>query len=326
MKTGNIPKNLTFFVKEPQSVYWRWDDVDNAPEKQFTVNPCYISDSENKKTLKTGEEWHKSYRYEYVNKQHTRIDSVKHFQFTVPNVPFRNLRIITLEIRDQGGRAYKVCADIGGHKNLYFDMREDVLLDIIFENGIDKGGIINAEFIFARVNASMKAIRVGSALHAKMIEATTYHDVKPLDKLEVGGIYESKTGKSVYLGEFYTRDLKFKSSPVDSRYMRHRNLTGTEEIINGYYIDVDELTRADKCYVFCKIYEHAPDKLHDFAISIVKTHSYKKKAGTMTIPENFVMEMKDRVMKTERFFVHPKIFNLSETRGYVHPSMKKYVK
>lgn len=123
MKTGNIPENLTFFIRSETSIYWSWKDVENS-QKETKVLPCYISDSTNKKTLETGKNWannriwnHEKKEYDYPNPQVMLIE----------NNPFR-IRIVDLDIRLEGGRAYKVCANIGEFKNLYFDLREDVLL------------------------------------------------------------------------------------------------------------------------------------------------------------------------------------------------------
>jgi hypothetical protein len=88
------------------------------------------------------------------------------------NNPITNIRVAGLETRGNGGRAYKVVID----DLYYFDLREDVLLEAMIECGINKGGILNGEYIWVKIRSHMKLIRVGSPLHKEMIKANiAYH-------------------------------------------------------------------------------------------------------------------------------------------------------
>lgn len=338
IKTGNIPEKLTFFVRPPEKVYFRWDDVDyDDTEKgtEFTVNPCFISDADNKKTLKTGKHWAESYRY-WDQTERKYKENKKYTSFTVENKPFNDLQIITLEIRDKGGRAYKVNAKING-RTVYFDLREDVLLDIMFNSGIKPGAIIKGEFIFARIGSQMKVIRVGSLLHETMIESTKLETKSKLN-LEVGGVYCSKNGDEyVFLGEYFTRDIKLEG------YEKGKYDYNLREY--SYYFKSAKLKNPEKVFVFHRYYDfydedgslwfHNKDtqyskrgEINALGLHIIKSHNFKIKTKQITVPENYYLDVKNNILKDhkENYIVGEqcKLVNLSKEKGYIHPIFEKY--
>jgi hypothetical protein len=115
------------------------------------------------------------------------------------NAPLSGLKVIGLEHRSEGGRAYKVLTPEG----FYFDLREDVLLDTILSEGIKPGGVLGGEYRWAKVSSEMKLVRVGSTLYSALLEASERSILAsiPKNKFEVGKIYESKSGeRSIFLG------------------------------------------------------------------------------------------------------------------------------
>lgn len=364
LKLGSIPEKLTFFIRNTKTaniVSWRWDDVEGG-NKTFEVNPCYISDSDNKKTLETGKQWADSGYYDY-EKRETIKTGYKTFE--IDNKPFKNIQIVTLEIRDKGGRAYKVCADIGEYKNLYFDMREDILLDTIFNLGIQPGGIIPGEFIFARVGSQMKPIRVGSFLHEKMIESTEYNE-KGKCELEIGGIYSNKKGElSIYLGEYWCREPKIElGETINSRSPRSDSFKPIKNIEFSkpfkVYVFHDAWTikytlKKDKEYPDLWFYlkdvfnpygnkelQHSKGDPIAYTFNIVKNHSFKEQVGKVELPiKDYVESLKEYQLKeeieeqkkkNEQWFypdstlkANAKLWTLSKDKNYINPRLAKYI-
>lgn len=336
IKSGNIPEKLTFFLRNPTKVYFSWDDIeydDNFKHDEIEVYPCFISDSTNKKTLESGKSWAGQSYWDYEQKKSIKSTSQS---FEIDNKPIKKIKIITLEIRDQGGRAYKVICEING-KNCYFDLREDVLLDCMIHEGIKPGAELTGEFIFARVGAQMKIIRVGSLLHEKMIEATKL-DTKEKLTLEIGGVYSTKNGDEyVFLGEYYTRDIKLED--YEKGFYNHA-LGGY-----SYYFKSAKLKNSEKMFVFHKyrdfydkdgsLWFHSKEtqysKVGDvnaFGLHIIKSHNFKIKSREVNVPENYYLDVQKRMLQDNKkeYLVaeHSKLFNLSKEKGYIHPLFKNY--
>lgn len=116
----------------------------------------------------------------------------------VKNVSRSDVRILNLERRSEGGRAYKVLvAD-----KYMFDLREDVLLEAILARGIEKGGKLGGEYIFAVVGSQTRLVRVGSPQYHQVYRDSKIRAQKRIktSDLVVGGIYDGQTQRAVYLG------------------------------------------------------------------------------------------------------------------------------
>lgn len=214
MKLGSIPERVTYFLRPSKTHRTTWDDID-ASLISVDARAAFVSDSTNKKTLATGENWQQQRRWVdgKLPDQHPveKLDLV--------NAPTENVRIVGLEVRDRGGRAYKAVLN----DTLYVDLREDVLLETILDGGIEAGGRLNGSYVWARVNSDMKLVRVGSVLHQRMIEATQFQSIKPFTKeqLQVGRIYENKKGDHyVYLGHFWCDVIQYRSTNEGTNWMR----------------------------------------------------------------------------------------------------------
>jgi hypothetical protein len=87
----------------------------------------------------------------------------------------------------------------------YVTLKEDLLLEIIFEEGIDKGGIIKGEYLWANINNIPKLIRIGSEMHKKVLESESLIK-KPhltLDELEPFSVYSTRNNSiGIFLGEY----------------------------------------------------------------------------------------------------------------------------
>lgn len=188
---GSIPEKVTYIFSSMRKI--------DGEE----VCPAFISDSNNKKTLKTGFNWAEWKSYYQTEKVETSTIEVE-------NIPVQSVQILSLEKRGRGGRAYKVLVEVANTK-FYVDLREDILLDTLKEAGISKNGYLNGKYIWARVDSDMKLIREGSKLHEEMKESTRLNSVKiSKSKLEIGGIYENKHRTMCYLGEYATIDCSIQ--------------------------------------------------------------------------------------------------------------------
>lgn len=348
MLTGNIPKKLRLFIRPETTAFWRWEDVDDG-KRETKVRCAYISDADNKKTCETGKQWGNQNYYDHILKQSVKAacDEVE-----VDNVPFSGLKVVTLEIRDKGGRAYKVMADIGGVPNVYFDMREDVLLDCMFNGSLKKEGKISGQFVFARVGAQMKPVRIGSVLHKKMVAATAIDAQAPCI-LEIGGIYESKNGdRAVYMGEYWTRDI-----PKIDKYEYRGGVYAYDtcglrvgqpikvHVFNNSWIlkyPTQKDSDSDAWFYLKDIWEdsygrsrvptlkHKKGDICVYDLQVVKSHSYKKKVGDMPVPSEFLDKVITEFAKENPAHLnspqcqHGKLLCLSLEKGHVHPLMKQF--
>lgn len=210
MKTvtnGQIPKDIIFIYRNAIDVVRKWEDTVTEESKE-NVKEAFITDATNQKTIASGLKWATQSSYNYATQK--TVAGVAH-QLQKPNDPISGVRVFTLEIRGQGGRAYKCITPDG----FYVDMREDVLLDTIIKCGIKKNGVLNGKFVFARHGSQMKLVRVGSALHDALTDATERRDmpVIPDKELKPGGLYQNKRGdRAIFLG--YGDYEQFSNIPI----------------------------------------------------------------------------------------------------------------
>lgn len=184
-----IPERLIrVSLREPQKVTsWRNDFV-TEKFADLDVRPAFCVDATNVKTLETARSWAKGYRYRDNTPEETEI----------PNDP-QSYRLVNLEVRSEGGRAWKVV----DKDNYYYDLRENCLLAALLDGGCNPGGELAGKFIWGVEGSQMKLIPVGSILHEKLIEKSHRKTLKPIPHKELvpGGIYAAKSGeKFIYLG------------------------------------------------------------------------------------------------------------------------------
>lgn len=134
------------------------------------------------------------------------------------NEKIEGLRIVGLVHRGNGGRAYKVV----DKDNFLFDLREDMVMEVIEKYGIAKGGILGGSFVWGKVSNQMKLVLVGSELHQLL---TKGKDLRQLSKvsaasLKPGGLYETKGGKKM----FFLGWVEGKVFGIEEDVPRDRNL------------------------------------------------------------------------------------------------------
>ncbi len=202
---GSIPEKICYiFSKETKAVIgceWDVSWYDKSQNKTEKVLPAFPVDDADEKARDKATQWAERGYY-------GQPKQVAKYQ-TVDNVPVKDVRVFSLEHRGQGGRAYKVI--IGKY---YVDLREDVLMDTMLQVGIQAGGLLLGEYVWAKMGSQMKLVRVGSELHRLLLEFQSKKDIKPIGKtdLEVGGVYQTrKKQRAIFVGCVNTVGFALKS-------------------------------------------------------------------------------------------------------------------
>jgi hypothetical protein len=197
-----IPENISY-------VYY----PEIRERKGYLMMSAFPVDSNNKERMATAKCWAEQHYQSqiYDQKQNTYINNpeppkeicIDEFK----NAPITGIKIIDLECRSQGGRAYKVALP----NRLVVDLREDVLLETIMKVGILPGGILNGEFIWCRDGGETKLVLIGSKLHKEMLNLMQYRNkenVVKKDDLILGQLYETSDKYIIYCGKAYTLSEK----------------------------------------------------------------------------------------------------------------------
>lgn len=271
ISSGSIPKMVSYIYSVPRevSVGCPWDgaEFDNGElvgGKKTLVYPTFVVDSENKKSLETARTWAQNL---YDNKG----KSVREESFS--NDPIKKIAILSLEMRGNGGRAYKVLID----DKYYVDLREDVMVDAMLANGIQPGGILNGKFIWVKQGANTKLCRVDSELYKMIKEYQDRSSIKTIGKgdLEVGGVYATKRGdQGIFIGYVDTVDGK---GVLQKKQMLFCNFNQYEKLNT--------------------LAKNIANKNNYYNIDIKKSHSYIEKVNQVDIPENSISKIQKYSMK-----------------------------
>ncbi|MFA5048238.1 MAG: hypothetical protein WC516_04420 [Patescibacteria group bacterium] len=237
IKNGSIPENITI-VSNGKSKPYRWWDLGNK-EVDLLVTKAYAVDSSSANMVKSAKQWAErlsDYNTEsctYVRRNELKIEEVE-------NTPITGVKVLGLEHRGNSGRVYKIITSDG----YYFDLKEEVLLDTILNEGIFKGGELGGSFVWGKVGSQMKLVRVGSELHSELNKAGERRNLKKVGtkELKVGGLYENKSSKkAIFLG--WVSTIKICGNKTYSS-----NYFGSNYIYNFSAKDIG------KAMLWCNIY------------------------------------------------------------------------
>lgn len=138
-----------------------------------------------------------------------------------PDIIYRHndpidLRILSLEFRGNGGRAYKV---IDG-SDYIFDLREDQLVEAIRTCGISPGGKINGQFVWGFSGSTLRLILVGGADHKEITEAEADTPSKFITSgFKPNVVYETSDGTHRgYVGKLKLPDRKIGHAFIEGRH------------------------------------------------------------------------------------------------------------
>lgn len=217
-----IPDEIAVISKDMQTVAYRSSHTKGVkgydPERGVVVlTKSYVADAKNKNTLRSGMEWAYGQAYDDWKEM---VETGELPILIRKNTPITGIRLLGLEFRGEGGRAYKVMTDDG----YYYDMREDVVLDTIREVGVQPGGVLNGSFVWAIIGSQMKLIRHDSELYYEALDSMKIRNTKALGLKDLveGGVYKTKSNTYlVYIGRVDT--IKVKGGGVTDAVTEAKN-------------------------------------------------------------------------------------------------------
>jgi len=285
---GSIPEKICYVFSDEQEVFigceWDIDYSEKAAPNKAKVLPAFPVDENDVSGKSKATSWAERSHYNSKDKKTAQYD-------TVDNKPISGVKVFSLEHRGQSGRAYK--AVIGKY---YVDLREDVLMDTMLQAGVDKGGVLLGEYVWAKMRSNMKLVRVGSEIHRLIVEFDSKKDLKPFNKndLEVGGVYRTRQmDHAIFIGYINTtifhtkhgRNSWDKNKKVDFDF-NHKVIKKAMLFYNIYDIkniasDVDKIKSVDN---------------KDYFI-IKATHTYIEKIDNIDLPEDIIESVRQRTMK-----------------------------
>lgn len=272
MITGYIPQRLKYVQRPATNVDPNDDediddtDDDDAEEKTadtLLLRETFVVDAENPKTLATATRWARDKGVTITERE---------------NSPIHSLEIVALEIRGEGGRAWKVLID-----GLYYvDLRENTLLDALrAAKGGASGGQLRGPFVWAVVGSRLKLVLVGSKLHAAVIAAGERRVAAPIPSkdLEPGGIYQDKRGnKYLFLGLWDTDSF----TVGEKNGVKHKVLKNHGLWVADQYGDINDFWKRnvkDPMSWYFSPWDLYPADLTEKRIVVLKT-------GTAKIPDD----------------------------------------
>lgn len=307
IKSGYIPEEIVTISSGDQTIQVRdWDDL--SVESKITVTPGFIADTEAKDTVATGVRWAEN-RHRYAKGEKPAIK-----QEIRKNTPISGIKIVSLETRYGGGRAYKVVTP----DNYYFDLREDVLLDVMRHTGVSIGAELNGSFVWGKSGGQTKLVRVGSELHKALSVGGKRRDMKKISSksLEPGKVYSRKNGElGIYIGNVlaYKLTLSHKyevSVPQNSRWnsgswpYNHYNSPSNPKVIGWSFskhpvkeqmlwIEIPRYVQKVKPEeAAAEVLKNLGSK-YSYNIKLKTSHSYVEEVGQIDLPANAVDFVRD---------------------------------
>jgi hypothetical protein len=327
MKFGKIPKKLKFYCRPETKIRFRWSDVEFEDPSAADVSaiPVFITDAENLKTQKTAVDWAERAQWHWDPVTGKRVDVGKPYTVVeADNLPVKSVRIIGLDIRGNGGRAYQALVD----EKYLVDMREDVMLDTMINIGMGLNANLPGEYIFAQIGAEMKLIRVGSKLHELMIETTEFGEKKPITKLIPGRIYSSKTKTILYLGEVWHTQIsqsydhksrQYNSTVVNPTRKRHLSI-----VVNHVSSDLKSVLGDDKSYFTVHV-EFAEKQSKAYREELAVIENFDIEVALAEVRRKIEVCYDDSANRLDRYDLsYYSCMNISATTpGWIHPKIKE---
>jgi hypothetical protein len=264
---GSIPKRIVYYhlpeKKIHQGVEWNLDSLNNKEN----VLPAAVADPLDPKSINNAQNLLKNYQ---------KIIKIIPKSVEVDNKPIKDVKIFSISRRYSSGLQYKILI-----RGYLLDLKEDVLLDALIKEGATNG-ILNGEYIWAKIGTNTKLVRIGSELYNMIINFENKKNMKPIPKkqLQVGGLYQNKKGEiSIYLGPVNTIKL----------FSNNKKFKFNQKLIKNHML-------------FCSAYSHDNSKKikkeflsspENYRFLIKKDHSLIEKVDYIDLPADIV----DKVRK-----------------------------
>jgi hypothetical protein len=165
-QNGYVPLNIAFVFSDSSNVD---EDI---------VISSFPVDADNQKTISTAYKWAALRKGATVQK------------VVFENNPISDVKILRIDSRGEGGRAYKVVV----HGDYLVDFREEELMWVIKNKGILPGGIMGGEFVFGVVSSHMKLLPVGSPIENICRELGIEKEKKNFSATKICHKYKKKNG------------------------------------------------------------------------------------------------------------------------------------
>lgn len=185
LSTGRLLDTVSYAMRKPCT-------AKNLMGNDITVIDTFPYNPESKTAPETAKHWAEGYSWNNKN-----CDPAEYLNRV--NEPFI-VSITDLDVRTEGGRAYKVI-DPEGRR---FDLREDQVIEVMRKVGIRPGGDIPATFVWGLMGSQLRLVLVGGDLYTEMLEQTNAlkdvatrkvtGDALTPSKLQVGHVYKRRDG------------------------------------------------------------------------------------------------------------------------------------
>lgn len=289
--SGYIPDRLKYVQRAPSEVRMYREDKymedDEPKEAPISLRETFVVDATNEKTLKTAREWAGA-RMTYQENTFRLEDPVGMSITELPNDPIPALELVTLEVRGEGGRAWKVLV----HGQHYVDLREDPMLDALRHGPGVRNGEILGPWVWACFSGQMKLVRVGSRMHRAAVEAGKLRVTKPssVGELVMGGIYANKKNEqAVFLGVCRTTTFELRNADKRSTYgdkwvprydrFSHQGQLWFKIGPNGFQ-------------GFERTHEPAKGMWETGSLTMVGKRTVVKKVGEVPVPEDYLAQIR----------------------------------
>jgi len=290
---ARIPERIVYVCRAPITVSLGWDDLPDRGDP-IEVTPAYPVDPDGRSDRReNATRW--AERGQWPPRPAAEGGAEEAW---ARNEPIPTIRVVNLDVRSEGGRAYKVVLPVGPG-NLYVDLREDVFLDAMLAKGVAPGGTLTGPFVWVVVGSQTKLVRVGSALHDRVLVAHARSVAKTLaaGALEPGGVYRNRKGEYfVYLGVCDTDEILW-DHPVDAegrplrrepKVARHTPRLGVQM---WFEVPAYALTGTPTDAAFQREFDDTfgpPERpTYDpawFRVQVVKKKTAVERAGTVRLP------------------------------------------
>lgn len=252
---GQIPTSLTVVLKTAVEY--------DTPAGKIKAQAAFVTDTATESSLEVAKTW--------ANRNPGATDSPR--IVTIPNDPILGLRILDLDVRCEGGRAWKVLTPEGW----YVDLREDVILDIIrartlIETHLDGGFYVAGPF---------RWVKFGTQMRLALMDSDLYREIEVSNKLKNTtkiGIRDLVPGE-VYLGRkqdkalVFVGHVRFKGKKCQAWINLHGGRGSPKNFL--------EMTDAD----FQEIY-NKDQKGYYFVMDVTTSPSVTTQIGKVHLPAN----------------------------------------
>ncbi|MFA6234129.1 MAG: hypothetical protein WC824_08085 [Bacteroidota bacterium] len=250
---GSIPDSITVVLRTKVGY--------KTPGGAFKAKAAFVTDTKSKGSLDTAKRWADGYGAGKTGNPEV---------VTQDNDTFPSLRVVDLDARSEGGRAWKAITPEGW----YVDLREDVILDVF------KAGCVMQKHPDGGLNLEgpFRWVKYGTQMRIALLDSDIYREIAVSNQLkakakiglkdiEIGGVYLSSGRKvAVYLGRVVFKGKK-------SLAWVHLNFYGDED---------KDPAKATPAGLQAKFNEVVKD--HHWAFEVTQSCGYSEKIGIVKVP------------------------------------------